>query len=197
MTKSVEFWYEFASTYSYLSVMRIEEEAAKRGLIIKWRPFLLGPIFQSQGWNNSPFNIYPAKGTYMWRDMERLCSKANLAYKKPAIFPANGLKAARLAWLGERQEWCPQFTRAVYTAQFADGRNISDPEVLGDILQDLGLDKAETLEQINSPEVKDGLKAQTSEAMKRGLFGAPSFTIETEIFWGNDRLEDALDWALR
>lgn len=95
--KGIQFWLEFASTYSYLSVMRIEHLVGDTGIPIEWKPFLLGPIFRSQGWNTSPVNIYHAKGRYKWRDIERLCNKYNIPFKKPTEFPRNGLLAARVA----------------------------------------------------------------------------------------------------
>ena len=85
----MDFWYEFASTYSYLAAMRAEPMALSAGVRLRWRPFLLGPIFAAQGWNNSPFNIYPAKGRYMWRDMERICAARGLAFRRPDPFPQN------------------------------------------------------------------------------------------------------------
>ena len=96
-TQPLEFWFEFASTYSYPAAMRIEALGARAGVAIAWRPFLLGPIFQAQGWNDSPFNLYPAKGRYMWRDLERLCEKHGLPYARPTIFPQRSILAARLA----------------------------------------------------------------------------------------------------
>ena len=97
MGKRIAFWFEFASTYSYLSTMRIERLAAEKGVEISWKPFLLGPIFKAQGMDNSPFNIYPEKGKYMWRDMERRSAEYGLEFKRPEAFPQNGLHAARLA----------------------------------------------------------------------------------------------------
>jgi 2-hydroxychromene-2-carboxylate isomerase len=93
----VQFWFEFASTYSYPAAMRIERAAAKRDVYLEWRPFLLGPIFAAQGWVDSPFNIYPAKGRYMWRDLERLCAGLGLPLRRPSRFPRSGLLAARVA----------------------------------------------------------------------------------------------------
>ena len=93
----IDFWFEFASTYSYLSAMRLPAQAAKAGVTVRWRPFLLGPIFAAQDWNTSPFNIYAAKGNYMWRDMARQCDKLGLSLQKPNPFPQNGLLAARVA----------------------------------------------------------------------------------------------------
>src|SRR6476620_1598896 len=146
---TLDFWYEFASTYSYPAAMRIEAAANAAGVDIRWRPFLLGPIFKAYGWTDSPFNIFAAKGRYMWRDLTRICEDTDIPLRLPPVrFPQNGLKAARLA--------------LVVAA--------------------------------NSPAIKERLKAQTAEAEARGLFGAPSFTVGDELFWGNDRLEAALAW---
>lgn len=193
----VEFWYEFASTYSYPAAMRVEAAAKAAGVALLWRPFLLGPIFGAQGWNDSPFNIYPAKGKYMWRDMARLCEAQGLALKEPVRFPQNGLKAARLALLGQDEDWGPEFTRRVYLANFSEQKNISDEAVLSGILSSLGLDAAALLARSNEPANKERLKTQTEEAIARGIFGAPSFLVGDELFWGNDRLEAALQWAKR
>lgn len=195
---TLEFWYEFASTYSYPAAMRIERLAKSSGVTIRWRPFLLGPIFGAQGWNNSPFNIYPVKGRYMWRDLERICEKEGLQLKQPPFrFPQNSLKASRIALVGERDGWIAEFSRAVYVANFAEQRDISDDATLGEILARLGPDLAKALADANTPDNKDRLKKQTEEAAALGVFGAPSFTVGKELFWGNDRLEDALAWAVR
>jgi 2-hydroxychromene-2-carboxylate isomerase len=118
----IEFWYEFGSTYSYPAAMRIEPLAAEAGVSLRWRPFLLGTIFRPLGWNESPFNIFPAKGRYMWRDLERVCPAEGLPLKLPPVkFPQNGLKAARLALIGEEGGWTPAFTRAVFAANYEVG----------------------------------------------------------------------------
>jgi 2-hydroxychromene-2-carboxylate isomerase len=93
-TAPLEFWFEFASTYSYPAAMRVEAAARAAGVPLAWRPFLVGPIFRAQGWNDSPFNIYPAKGRYMWRDLERICAQLGLPLRRPSAFPRNGLLAA-------------------------------------------------------------------------------------------------------
>lgn len=193
----IEFWYEFASTYSFPAAMRVEAAAKAAGVTLLWRPFLLGPIFGAQSWNDSPFNIYPAKGKYMWRDMARLCEAEGLTLKAPVRFPQNGLKAARLALLGQDEAWGPEFTRRVYLANFSEQKDISGENVLAEILSSLGLDAAALIAQSNAPENKERLKAQTEEAVARGIFGAPSFLVNDELFWGNDRLEAALAWAKR
>ena len=196
MRDPVHFWYEFGSTYSYLSVMRIEAVADAAGAELVWRPFLLGPIFAEQGWNDSPFNIYPNKGRYMWRDLERLCEEHGLGFKRPSVFPRNGLRAARIAYIAGDEGWCGEFTRAVFVANFVQDREISDAGVLAEILSDLGRDAAAVTEASNTPANKERLRAQTKEAKEHGIFGAPSFTVGKELFWGNDRLGTALAWSL-
>jgi 2-hydroxychromene-2-carboxylate isomerase len=194
----IEFWYEFGSTYSYPTAMRIERLAGEAGVDVRWRPFLLGPIFKAFGWNDSPFNIFVAKGRYMWRDLERVCAAEGLPLKlPPAAFPQNGLKAARLALVGESEGWTPDFTRAVFRANYAEQKDVSADDTLAAILAGLGVDAAAAVEAANAPENKAALKQQTEEAMTRGLFGAPSFVVGDELFWGNDRLETALEWAKR
>jgi 2-hydroxychromene-2-carboxylate isomerase len=194
----IEFWYEFGSTYSYPAAMRIEPLAAEAGIEVRWRPFLLGPIFKAYGWNDSPFNIYAAKGRYMWRDLVRICAADGLPLKLPPVsFPQTGLKAARLALVGERDGWTPAFTRAVFAANYAEQKDISADATLRAVLDALDVDAESAFAAANRQENKDALKAQTEEAQSRGLFGAPSFTVGDELFWGNDRLETALAWAKR
>jgi 2-hydroxychromene-2-carboxylate isomerase len=195
MSGRLSFWYEFASTYSYPAAMRIEAAATAAGVAIEWRPFLLGPIMASNGWNDSPFNLFPDKGRYMWRDLERICAALDLPLRRPTVFPRNGLLAARVALIAADEGWCPAFTRAVYHANFAQDRDIAAPPVIAGILESLGRPAGALLERAAALEVKDRLKAQTADAIARGIFGAPSFTIEAELFWGNDRLEQALAWA--
>ena len=192
----IEFWYEFGSTYSYPAAMRIERLAADARVALRWRPFLLGPILKQQGLNDSPFNIFAAKGRYMWRDLARICRADGLDLTLPPVrFPQNGLKAARLALIGAREGWTPAFTRAVFTANFAEQKDVEDDATLRTILSTLGIDAEAAFAAAGTPENKDALKHQTEEAASRGLFGAPSFTIGDVLFWGNDRLEAALAFA--
>jgi 2-hydroxychromene-2-carboxylate isomerase len=196
MRASLDFWYEFASTYSYLAVMRIEALAREKGVGVAWRPFLLGPIFKAQGWETSPFNLFPAKGAYMWRDLERLSAAEGLPFRKPDPFPQSSLKAARLAWTDGVSPHRAEFSRRVFRAEFGEGLRIDADSVLGNILESLGLDAEALLAEARNDPVKLRLRRETEEAIRLQLFGAPSFvTPDGEVFWGNDRLEMALNWA--
>jgi 2-hydroxychromene-2-carboxylate isomerase len=190
----VSFWFEFASTYSYPAAMRIERLAAQRSVPLRWKAFLLGPIFAAQGWRDSPFNLYPAKGRYMWRDLERICARHGLAFRKPSVFPRSGLAAARVACLAAGEPWLPAFVRAVYRANFAEDRAIDQPSVVAEILADLGLPAGDLLARAATAEAKSALRRRNEEAAALGIFGAPTMVVGAEMFWGNDRLEDALDW---
>jgi 2-hydroxychromene-2-carboxylate isomerase len=193
---AVDFWFEFASTYSYPAAARIRALAADRGIRVNYRPFLLGPIFKAQGWETSPFNIYEAKGRYMWRDVERLCEGYGLPFRKPSVFPQSGLLAARVALVGLQEGWGEDFVNVVYRAQFAEGRLIHDPAVIRELLLELKRDPKPVFDRTQDDDIKSTLRAQTEAAQKLGIFGAPSFTTQDgELFWGNDRLEAALAWA--
>lgn len=167
-TMTLEFWYEFASTYSYLSAMRIENLAKEKGVGVSWKPFLLGPIFHSQGWDNSPFNIYPAKGAYMWRDMARQCDKYGLLFRRPDIFPVHSVTAARLALIGAQDGWCPDFTCRVYHAQFADGQDVSDRHVLAGVLTDMDLDATMLLEKNGYARNQDRPEGTDGQSRREG-----------------------------
>ncbi len=195
--EGLDFWFEFASTYSYLAASRIERLAVAAGVALRWRPFLLGPIFVAQGWGDSPFNIYPLKGRYMWRDMERLCEKYGIPFRRPSRFPRSGLLAARVAIMAADEPWCPDFVRAVFRANFAEDREISQPETIAEILARLGQPPRETIARAEAEENKTRLREQNQIAVVEGIFGAPTMSAAGELFWGNDRLEDAIAFALR
>jgi 2-hydroxychromene-2-carboxylate isomerase len=199
----LDFWFDFASTYSYPAAMRIGALAATTEVAVRFRPFLLGPIFKAQGWTTSPFNLYPAKGRHMWRDLERLCADLDLPFRRPDPFPQNSLLAARVALSGLEQALGDDFPgedfcRAVFQAEFGEGRRIDDPATIADILVRSNIEPHPALAAAQSDASKARLRVQTDEAQRLGLFGAPSFvTADGELFWGNDRLDAALRWASR
>jgi 2-hydroxychromene-2-carboxylate isomerase len=195
---ALDFWFEFASTYSYPAAMRLGALAEARGVGVRWRPFLLGPLFKAQGWETSPFNLYPAKGRYMWRDLERVCATLGMPFVRPAVFPQNTILAARVALVAFAEGWGEDYSRAVYSAEFGDGRDIGVPETITGVLTALRRDAAAVIALAQSDGIKLALRKNTEEAQALGIFGAPSFvTADGELFWGNDRLETALDWATR
>lgn len=189
----LEFWFEFGSCYSYLSVMRIEELARRHRVRVLWRPFLLGPIFKSFGWSTSPFTLQRQKGAYVWRDMERECAKYGLGWTRPREFPRRALLPARVALLGaDRGEaWVAEFSRRVMQINFVEDRDIDVTETIASVLDALGLPSAALFAAAGSEDAKRRLREQTEEAARRGIFGAPTFLLGSEMFWGNDRLDDA------
>lgn len=190
---TIEFWFEFASTYSYPAAARIEALARKEGVAVAWKPFLLGPIFQRQGWHDSPFNLYPTQGLYMWRDLERICVDLGIPLRRPSVFPRNSILAARVACCFALEPWLSEFVRQVFHANFADDQDISDPKVIKRCLDCAGVG-GEELELALTPANKEALRSQTERAIALGIFGAPTFVVDQEIFWGNDRLERAIAW---
>ena len=194
----LDFWFDFASTYSYLAAARIRPIAAAAQVRVRFRPFLLGPIFKAQGWDTSPFNLYEAKGRYMWRDMERLAAGLNLPFRRPDPFPQNSVLPARVALVGLAQGWGEDFSVAVYTSQFVEDGRIDEPHTLAEILSFMNVDAQAALEAAQSDDIKLRLRSEVEAAQMLGVFGAPSFTTaDGELFWGNDRLEQALAWAKR
>lgn len=192
----IEFWFDFASTYSYLSAMRLGPLAQDAAVEVTWRPFLLGPIFAAQGWTTSPFRIYPAKGRYMWRDMARRTQALGLPLKELDNMPQNSVLAARVAQLALGTTQGVAFCRSVFAAQFGQGRDIAEEAVIRDCLEGVGL-PCDLIARAGQDDNRLILRRSTEEAMARGIFGAPSFTTQDELFWGDDRLEQALDWASR
>lgn len=190
----IEVWFEFASTYSYLTVSRVEEVTQMAGVEMEWKPFLLGPIFQAKGWETSPFVLDPVKGNYMWRDMERRAERLNIPFFRPPVFPAHSLLAARVMTAALGEPWCGCFARDVFRAQFANGEDISDEAVLLRILSAHVGDPGHWMTLARSGRFKSELRANTEQATEIGIFGAPSFRVGNEFFWGDDRLEDAVDW---
>jgi 2-hydroxychromene-2-carboxylate isomerase len=193
--RTVELWFDFASNYCYPTLMRIEPMAREHGLAIDWRPFLLGPVFQAMGWAGPPLFLHEAKGRYVWRDMERRCARFGLPFARPSAFPRHTVLALRIATLAADAPWMAAYCRAVAQASFAHDRDIGREEVLRDILAGLGQDADAVVAAATTQPVKDALRARTDEAMARGVFGAPTLFVDDEMFWGDDRVEDALEWA--
>jgi 2-hydroxychromene-2-carboxylate isomerase len=191
----IEFWFDFGSNYSYLSVMRIEALAAAHGVRIRWRPFLLGPVFRDLGFTNSPFVLQKEKGAYVWKDMERQCRKYGIPLVRPSTFPRAALLAMRVALLGADQQWIAAYCRKIMQLNFADDRDIGAADVVSEALGELGLPAQPIIADAQSEANKLRLREQTEAAAAKGIFGAPMFFVGDEMFWGNDRLDDALAYC--
>lgn len=191
----IDFWFEFGSNYSYLSAMRIEKAAAGRGVAVRWRPFLLGPIFQSFGWPSSPFVLQKQKGAYVWKDMERQCAKYGLPWRRPSVFPRPATLPMKVAAAHADAAWIGAYCRSFMTRNFALDEDINSEATVTDVLVSLGLDAPAVFAHTASEAGKNCLRQATAEAQSLGIFGAPTLFVLGEMFWGNDRLDDALDFA--
>lgn len=191
---TLEVWIEYASTYSYLTVARIGALARARGVTLDWQPFFLPPVRQAQELG-MPFPEGSARARYMWRDLERRARRLGVPYRRPGQYPVNSLNTARVAFLGAREGWCQTFTEQAFRLHWTEGCLIGTDENLAAALRHAGRDPAQVLPRALADANKEAFKGQTARAIERGLFGAPSFVAGDELFWGDDRLEDALDFA--
>jgi 2-hydroxychromene-2-carboxylate isomerase len=189
---TLEFWFDFGSNYSYLSAMRIDALAREKQVQVIWKPFLLGLVFKALGWQTSPFILQKLKGDYTWRDMARQCEKYALPWQQPSSFPRTALLPMRVALIGTDQGWVAPFARRMMAMNFAEDRDIDNLEAVSEALEGLGLDARAILALALTQDNKLRLRRQTEQAQALELFGAPSFISAGELFWGNDRLEDAL-----
>lgn len=194
--KELEFWFDLGSPYSYLSAMRIERLAASHGVRAIWRPFLLGPIFKQRGLKGSPFNDYPQKTTYLWRDVARQAAKYSLEFKRPTDFPRRALLATRIAIYAGDAEWVPEFCRRIMVKTFAEDGEVESEAVVRQALMGLVQDTDRLMIAAIQEDNKVRVRHRTEQAAARGLFGAPHFFAGNEMFWGDDRLEDAISMVL-
>ncbi len=194
MRKQLDFFLFLGSTYTYLAVNRAEELALREGLGLRWRPFSVRSIMIEQ--NNRPFTGKPVKLAYMWRDLERRAQRHGIPFASVPDYPVDADELAnRVAALAAAEGWCPAFARAAYRAWFIDNRDPGRIEHLSALLEGLGKEPAGIIARANSQEVRDLYAAETEAARSLGIFGSPTFVYRSEVFWGDDRLEDAIDWC--
>ena len=190
----IDFWFSIGSTYSYLTVMRLSEIERASGIDFRWRPFNVRHVMIEQ--NNIPFKDKPVKTEYMWRDIERRANQRGLAPSIPALYPLPGLVIAnQIATLGVEQGWVKDYTRATYRRWFEDGKPAGEEPNITESLEEIGCDPSHVLASAQSERIINLLSTETDEAMKLGVFGSPTFVVDGEVFWGDDRLEDAVVWA--
>jgi len=194
MPKHIDFYLSLASTYTYLSVNRAEEHANDAGVELRWHPFSVRTIMIEQ--NNKPFAGKPVKLAYMWRDLERRARRHGIPFASIPPYPvdAEGL-ANRVATLAASEGWCSEFAKASYHGWFLGNGDPGDVENLSRALRRTGRDPGDIIARANSPEVHAKLTAETDAARSLGIFGSPTFVCGTELFWGDDRLEEAIEWC--
>lgn len=197
MHPTIECWFEFGSNYSYLSLMRVEALALDAGVALRYQPFLLGPIFRELGWQSSPFAEQKEKGEYVWRDMARRAAKYGVPFRRRSAFPRRALLPMRVALVGADQAWMGEYCRRIMLQNWAHDREIDDAAVVLEALRGLVDDPQAVLAAARMEQAREALRAQTAKARALGIFGAPTFIVDGEMFWGDDRLEDALDYARR
>ncbi len=191
---SIDFWFSIGSTYSYLTVMRLAEVEKSSGIEFRWRPFNVRHVMIEQ--NNIPFKDKPVKTAYMWRDIERRSDLYGLQPNIPAPYPLAGLVLAnQVATLGVEEGWVRAYTRATYRRWFDKGHPAGEEPNLSASLTEIGCDADQVLAAAKSDRIADLLSASTESAMELGVFGSPTFVVNDEVFWGDDRLDDAIFWA--
>jgi len=188
----LEFFYDFVSPYSYLASTRVEAEVARGGGTVRFRPFLLGGVFNATG-NKAPIEV-AAKGPYLVADCLRWAKRLGVPFAWPGKFPLLTVLPLRAAFAAEKLGKLVPYTHAMYRAYWAEGRDISDPAVVQEVAARAGLDGAALVTE--AANFKEALKAQTQEAVDRGSFGAPTFFVGREMFIGNDRLDFAIEALL-
>jgi len=193
--KEIEFWFSIGSTYTYLSVTRLAEVTQKTGASFSWQPFSVRKIMREM--DNIPFPpSKQVKVDYMWRDIERRAQGYGFTANVPAPYPLQEFDLAnRVAVLARQEGWCEDYVRGTYRRWFVDGHEAGSDLNLSQTLSEIGQDKSRVLERAGAPDVEAAYLKQTESAQRTGIFGSPSFIVDGELFWGDDRLEDAIVWA--
>jgi len=191
--KTIDFFFDLSSPYSYLAATQLPAIAARAGATVNWKPMVLFAVFKAAG-NEMPARV-PLKAKYMMTDLGRWAKHYKVPFKFSSHFPSNTIKAMRLVVVAEAEGKAEAASLTAFKAIWEEDKNLEDVEVLRGIAREVGLDVDKALSAIESPEVKDRLRAYTDEAIARGVFGAPAICVGDQLFWGNDRLhfvEEAL-----
>jgi 2-hydroxychromene-2-carboxylate isomerase len=193
----IDFYFDFSSPYGYFASTRIDALAESHGRTVVWRPMLLGAVFKITG--QQPLSTVPLKNTYMAHDLARTAKLLKIPFKLPTRFPISTVAPSRaFYWMGDQdRERAKKLAQALYHAYFAEDRDISNPEVTGNVAAKLGVDKAELTQALNDPAVKERLKTEVDAAIERGVFGSPYIIVDGEPFWGSDRLDQVEQWLAK
>jgi len=193
MAQQVEFFFDYGSPFSYLADTQLAALERRTRATIVYRPMLLGAVLKETG-NASPITV-PAKGRYMGVELHRWARRYGVPFAANKFFPINTMRLLRGAVAAQHVEYFAEYHRVIYPAFWVDGANLGEPEVIQAVLDKAGLKADLILARIEEPDVKEQLRLNTEEAVRRGVFGAPTFFVGEEMFWGNDRLmfvEEAL-----
>lgn len=194
--RSMDFFLFYGSTYTYLTVMRIEKLAETAGVAIRWRPFNARQIMIEM--DNIPFAKKPIKAKYMWRDLERRAARHGIAFKGQPVYPVDPqLLATKVGVIAADEGWCPEYTKATYRAWFLENKGTGVEGNVEAVLVSLGKNAGEIVARANEPATTVRLEDETNTARSLGIFGSPTFVIDEEIFWGDDRLEEAIEWRVK
>jgi 2-hydroxychromene-2-carboxylate isomerase len=194
MPHQLEFFFFLGSTYSYLSVSRAQALAASQGVALTWRPFSVRTLMREQ--NNIPFATKPPKMKYMWRDIERRAARFDVPFNGAPPYPIDSTELANhVATLAAAEGWCREFTQAAYRTWFLDKLDPGEVQNLRTILHAIGRDADKCIAEAKTDRIKQVYEAATDRARQLGAFGSPTFVVGEEIFWGDDRLEDAIAWS--
>ena len=188
----IELWFDFGSNYSYLSTMRIEALASAAGAAIAWKPFLLGVVYKELGWKEAPFLAQPEKGRYVWQDTKRRAKRYGIEFNMPTAFPRVAVLPSRVAILCAHEPWIGDFCKNVMRQNWVLDLDINDPIQVTHALSTLVENPQRIIDAAQEDTNKLKLREQTQQAREKGIFGAPTFFVNDEMFWGDDRLEDAL-----
>ncbi|WP_288108755.1 2-hydroxychromene-2-carboxylate isomerase [Limnobacter sp.] len=197
MTQQIDLYFDFSSPYSYLSVARANHLLDGLPIRLNLKPIVLGSIFKRLGWESSPFLAQARKLDYMWLDVARQARRHGLPFHKPSHFPVNSVLAARVATCSQGEPWLADFCVAAFQAYFVRDEDLSEPNVIGRLLIELGLDSREVLDRATSAHNKSDLRLVTEQADALGVFGAPTFVVNQQLFWGDDRFEAAVDACIQ
>ncbi len=180
----LEFFFDYVSSFSYLADHRLRSLDLGE---VQYRPMFLGGVMQATG--NKPPATVPAKGAYLMRDLKRWAAHYDVPFRMNSVFPQNTIHALRLALVAQERGGFAKLHPRLFSAMYAENLDLTQPEVLAGILESAGLDANSYLDAIADPDVKALLKKNTDEAVERGAFGAPTFFVGDDMFFGNDRFD--------
>jgi len=193
--KNIDFYFSIGSTYTYLSVTRILDVEKKHGVKFNWKPFSVRAIMKEM--NNIPFpKDKKNKVDYMWRDIERRAERYGFFAKTPVPYPLSEFDLAnKLAILGLKENWGTDYVRTTYKRWIQEGKEPATEPNISEICSELKLDKDKIILKANSEEIEKEYLTNTDSARNNKVFGSPTFIVNNEIFWGDDRMEDAITWS--